>query len=228
MRFRSEFIGQIRRGEKTQTRRPYKGTRCSYQAGHFYVIERVETVREEFKDAEGQTRIRYEDVRASLDEHIEVLAVHKQALGDLSEEDAEAEGFPDRESFLDYYEAEYGSQDPASFVWVIEFRLAGDVPMFLARQQGQADPPQYVSSPARAIDDAERVDPAYLSRWAERAHEQAEQQRELRRARDRQLEVEDRLARARARAREQGRDISKHLRVIERRLDEIERDDRAA
>lgn len=223
MKFRSEFIGAIRRGEKTQTRRPYKGHRCAFAPGHFYVIERVESVREEYEDDEGATKVRYEDKTTSLGEHIEVRAVRKEILDDISAEDAEAEGFPDPESFLDYYRAEYGNKRKGTLVWVVEFTYAQDVPEFLAVQQGLLHPPQYVGSVTRAIDEGERVDDMTLREFANDNWERYSELKPNQSADDEARRLGNKLKELRKRAQRTGVDVALEVAVITHQIQEIER-----
>lgn len=54
-----------------------------------------------------------------------VASVWQERLGDLSLEDARAEGYRSREEFFEVWRRIHGLFDPAAEVWVVEFRQDG-------------------------------------------------------------------------------------------------------
>ena len=53
---------------------------------------------------------------------VEVIDVRKAKLGDLTNKDAMAEGYDNRQAFIKVWNEMHGEFDPAQEVWVIEFR----------------------------------------------------------------------------------------------------------
>jgi hypothetical protein len=52
---------------------------------------------------------------------VEVIAVRKARLGDLSKKDAQAEGYENRQDFIKVWKEMYGNFSPEQEIWVIEF-----------------------------------------------------------------------------------------------------------
>jgi len=77
--FRQEHVEPILAGTKTQTRRTWEKPRARVGTVHL-----------------AKTRMLSTESFARL----EILAVYRERLGDLSEEDAIAEGYPSREAYL--------------------------------------------------------------------------------------------------------------------------------
>jgi DNA polymerase III epsilon subunit-like protein len=105
--------------------------------------------------------------------------------------------------------------------------VALDPPRFMARQNGVKLGDQYVNSPHTAIDEAEAV-PEHYQKQITR-----ERTEEFKRAKIAGIEaakgsLEHRLQTLRFLAKTQGVDVSKHERVIDRRLRDMERDLRRA
>lgn len=112
MIFKPVLIAKIIAGEKWVTRRPYEeGKRCHYVCGKTYSIQ------------PGMARPSVARIR--------VLDVWPQALGDITNDDAIAEGFPlddsptefARAAFLAYWSGLYGGADLEQTVWRIRFEL---------------------------------------------------------------------------------------------------------
>ena len=103
MIFRPALIEKILAGEKTQTRRPGGRANCQYRAGRTYAVQ----------PGRGQRQVA----------RLRVLEVRREKLGDISQEDAGAEGFPGRETFLRYWQRIYGEVDHDQLIWVLRFEL---------------------------------------------------------------------------------------------------------
>lgn len=216
MRFRAEFIGAIRRGEKTQARRPYTGRDPRFYAGQYRVIERTWDERVVGAD----DTVSYQPQRQTLDgEYVLIEHVARQRLETLTAHDAAAEGFPTREAFFELWDALYGGE-LEGWVWVLIFRYATDAPSFLARQQGLIDPPQYVQSQERAIDDLEAPNMAEIAAINNRINRR--RNRADRKTAQATLAAcstpEARTAALYALAREHGIDVRSDVRALERRV----------
>lgn len=55
--------------------------------------------------------------------YIEIVNKYRQRLGDITQEEARAEGFSSLEEFREFWENELGPWDPDLLVWVYEFKL---------------------------------------------------------------------------------------------------------
>ena len=80
--FRPEHVEPILAGRKTQTRRIWKRSRCKVGSIHL-----------------AKTKMLSKDYFARL----KILAVYQEDLGDISEEDARAEGYDDSIEYLDAF-----------------------------------------------------------------------------------------------------------------------------
>jgi hypothetical protein len=121
------MIEAIKAGRKTQTRRPMK-------AGDVQWWDHPEIPEYELKSKvyDGKGRIRWRvghcysicPGRGKLGiGFIEILAIWRQPVREISEADALAEGFENREAFLAAWKALYPKGNLEAHVWVLEFRL---------------------------------------------------------------------------------------------------------
>ena len=215
MKFPADDIWKVRLGEKTRLSLPYDGTPCPFSEAGYYVIERVVDVSEERqcgrckgtgKTRRGQcipcgghgTRIIYSSrvERVEGEERVQVLSVTRLPVEAVTDEQALEEGWESADEWRDAFYADHGD---AAFVWSIAFELQHQ-PQYLAIQQGQVDPQQYVSTPNRALDDAEAPSADEYRAWAENAESDLRRQREIKRLEARRDALEDKIAQLRRKA----------------------------
>lgn len=112
MMFKRELVELILAGKKTQTRRalsenprsPWAKGGCSLRPGRPYAVT----------DGRGKPAVC----------HVELTADPRvERAGDITEADAIAEGFENRQGFIDYWTRLYGEWVPDTLVWVLCFRL---------------------------------------------------------------------------------------------------------
>ena len=97
-------LEQVLSGKKTQTRRRIRpGRKFVYQAGKTYTIQ----------PKRSQSAVA----------RFEALAVRKQQLGEMTQDEAVAEGFGSIAEYQELWVRQYGSFNPDKEVWVIEFKL---------------------------------------------------------------------------------------------------------
>jgi len=97
-------LEQVLSGKKTQTRRPIRPyRRFAYRPGKTYAVQ----------PGRGQNAVA----------RIEVLAVRKQPLSEMTEVEAVAEGFASVAEYRELWVKQYRHFDPTEEVWVVEFRL---------------------------------------------------------------------------------------------------------
>lgn len=243
--FRAEFVGAIRRGEKTQTRRPIRYSKlndggrtlrpCPWPVGELCEIVAVSEERVDWSDLTVAERLEYpggpyESVYRQKEEPTDwfarVMAIRREALIDISDDDLEAEGYEDdREGFIEAMQAHHGEH--VDTVWVIEFELDHDVHWMPARQQGYMHPEQYTLNAGEAIDATlgERVDPATLASFAEhnRAKDTLRRLSATAERLDDTASLEQQLSQVRRLAREKNINIRSAERLIQRKIDEIKR-----
>jgi len=103
--FRPEHIEPIQAGTKSQTRRAWKTSRAKVGSIHL-----------------AKTKMLSKEYFARL----EILAVYQERLGDISEEDAQAEGYPSREAYLQAFakinRQQIGDDFFEQIIWVVRFR----------------------------------------------------------------------------------------------------------
>ncbi len=100
--FKKPMILQIHDGTKTATRRPNKPM---VKEGGIY---RLKT--ELFK---------------SHPDSIQVDRLYQQPLGEMTDADAQMEGYSTLQEFQDVWVSLFKTYDPAQTVWVVEFRYLG-------------------------------------------------------------------------------------------------------
>lgn len=207
MIFQPELVKQIRKGKKTMTRRPVKRGKLG-EVKQNYVADRSYAV----QPGRGQR----ETCR------ITVLETRRERLGDITHDDAKAEGFKTTQEFFDYWQALYGSVDHEQQVWAIRFRLGEpERPLFLAGQTQQSD---YTFEKAKAPKgEPEVTDDETTARFVEDARLKAEQDKTLRKKQLSAQDLTDRLAAIRAQAAAQGIDIRRQEASIIQRIEAMER-----
>ena len=104
MMFKKACAEQVLTGVKTCTRRPLKTGR----------LRRVFDVGKEYTVLVG-----YRDFGVK----IKVFERYRQALGQMTEQDAVKEGFTSLAEFQAAWKEIYGKYDPLEVVWVYEFKL---------------------------------------------------------------------------------------------------------
>lgn len=106
--FQSCHVGPIMAGTKTQTRRIWKRQRCKVGSIHL-----------------AKTKMMSKDYFARL----KVRAVYQERLGDISEEDSYAEGYPSRFAYWKTFQKINKISDKDFFgmlntiVWVVRFEV---------------------------------------------------------------------------------------------------------
>lgn len=206
--FRPQLIDAIARQRKTQTRRLVVAgeSECRWRKGRSYGV----------RAPGGNVSIR-----------VVVTDVRRERLGDLTFEDARAEGFRSRDEFFEYWEDLHGEL-PLDFpVWVITFVLdRGHHSRLLARSPERGEP--YVESPHHALrDEGEAPEEWRTDDWADEARQRDDERRRERRALQARVQrerksLEQRLADARREARRSGVNVGAKLRVLERHLVQLE------
>jgi hypothetical protein len=103
---------------------------CRYRPGHFYAIQL------------------YQDGRLHNIGRTLIAAVHTSKLGDLTHQQARAEGFKTTSDFAAAWEARYGTHNPDQAVHVLHLAQTTDEPRYLVAQSGRGD---YTTNPALAM-----------------------------------------------------------------------------
>jgi len=120
MQFRPEMIEAIKAERKTQTRRPVKfgDFHRGPLAGCLTVWDGTERLRWR---AQGRYSVcpGRGKPRVGL---IQLTGIRKEAVAEISEGDALAEGFESREAFLAAWKNLYPKSDLQENVWVLEFK----------------------------------------------------------------------------------------------------------
>ena len=231
----ASFIGKIQRRQKRQTRRAVRFSKlsdkrrvmrpCAYRELETYQLVSVEDRPFEWDALTSVERLAYlkrgaregstvyKTVATEVTgEFLRIVRTRTEAMIDISDEDLLAEGFEEREEYLEYMGAVYGEH--VETVWVIEFEWTHDGTLFLARQNGYAYPEQYTARIGQAVDDAPAVDPEVLKDAAIKNRERFQQFR-----RDETGWLEARLKDARRRA-GLGIDVTLEIAHLRRQLDE--------
>lgn len=190
-------------GKKTQSRRPRKPehVRSPLRAGKSYPVS----------SGLGKPSIG----------RIEILAAIEQELGEITYEDARAEGFKTRDDFFNWWRSYYGNADPCLPVWTYVFQTTAER-RYLAKRPGQGErmgeTRDYVSRPHMSLRDEPEVVPAeYQAKLVEQAKERDNAYLKETLAEIDEMPLEARLKRLRA-MQGRGGDISRHLRAIESRI----------
>jgi hypothetical protein len=100
-------LDKVLSGQKTQTRRIIRPgeQRPRWNVGRVYAV---------------QPSRRHKAVA-----RIEITDVRRQRLGEITQEDAQAEGFSDVAEFAQVWTNIHGHYNPETEVWVVSFRLVG-------------------------------------------------------------------------------------------------------
>jgi hypothetical protein len=210
MRFLADDIWKVQAGEKTRLTIPYDRKPSPFKDAGFYVLERdVDVVTRktcgvcegsgERKDAQrckrcGGTgeRVYYSTrtERVPTEDQVHVLSVTKVRAAEFSDDQALEEGWESAEEWRDAFFCDYGE---CEWVWTYTFELTAQVPQYLAVQNGQEHPEQYVKHPGRALDDADSPTGEEYRHWAEQADDQRKRRREIERLEERKRSIDDRL-----------------------------------
>jgi uncharacterized protein YhfF len=136
---------QVKAGEKTQTRRVLDDYARSWREGEIFAAV---------------------DKHKEIFAHIKALAIHKQRLGDITEDEAVAEGFKDLAAFRAEWIKYYRVFDAALEVMVLEFRVlpaaelktGTAVPVLTEPTEPDNDPRRRGSFPDLAVSFLEAVE----------------------------------------------------------------------
>lgn len=208
MIFPSRHAHLVISGKKTQSRRPRKPehVRPPLRAGKSYPVSA----------GIGKPSIG----------RIEILAAIEQDLGDVTYEDARAEGFKTRDDFFNWWRSYYGNADPSLPVWTYVFQTTAER-RYLAKRPGQGErmgeTRDYVASAHMSLRDEPEVVPAeYQAKLVEEAKERWDEHLKGDLAEMDKLLPEARLARLRAMPDPSG-EISRHLKRIENTIGAAEK-----
>jgi hypothetical protein len=211
--FKPELVHLVLSGKKTQTRRPIKTDEvtCRYRVGHTYAVQPKRGAR-----SKGR---------------IQILAASRQRLGDLTDQEAKAEGFPSRVAFFRYWAKLYERVDHDEQVWAIAFVPAEPVrylaknpsrpPVTNTQQAARADRPD---REARHSDEPEpEMVPAEYQEVI--SHDASERfgrlrEREIQHRDVRQLS--DKLRNLGKRATQSGADLSEEIHQVQQLIEQAE------
>ena len=123
--FKPELIEKIRRGQKTQTRRPVRGEkmRLLYPNGEVPVMGVVKNGR--LKWEVGSTRAIKPGRTARGVGYVRITNIRYETVKTISNADAIAEGFKDRDEFFGVWVDMYGVAALNWLVWVLDFEYLG-------------------------------------------------------------------------------------------------------
>lgn len=102
--FKSRHINPILTGQKTQTRRVWKGQKRRVKIGSVHLAKTWMFSSKHFAK-------------------LLIRNAHKERLGDITEEDALKEGYNSIRDFVQDWKKVNNSHDPDLVVWVIEFEV---------------------------------------------------------------------------------------------------------
>lgn len=201
-----DHIRRILSGRKTEARRPTNYVEL--KVGKVYPVQHEPKV-------EAMCRVR-------------VVECTREQLGEIDPKGAWNEGFKTRDAFFAWFEARFGSAERDRPVFVVRFALVNvDPPRLMARQNGLLTPEQYVSSAAGALPhEPEAVPRADQDRFSMEAGQAGVANVSAAAAfRREEWSLSQRLARVESMAHV---DNSSHLRVVKKRIEEMERRGEAA
>lgn len=240
MIFKPGLLERILAGKKTMTRRPVKPgelaceldlarTTTRFVAGCRYVPGRDYAVRAG-KTAPGIGRIR-------------ITAVRLEHLGDITPQDAIAEGFKRTDEFFAHWQQLHGAVEREQWVWAISFDLVREMPArLLARDSSHG----YTEKRALALgpdntehrevfeeprtglrrvlieDEPEAVDEFTLERFATEARATGEVLRGEQKLKERSRSVARRVREEALRSGRAGVDVSPELAAIEEQLERMQ------
>lgn len=119
MLFKDYHIPMIRSGSKTVTRR-------EWSENYNHPVKGSVQIAQYNRDDLDKSPMFMTNEEADC--YIRILDVYRQPLGEMTDEDAQAEGdYETLDEFLEGYEKVYGegSWDPEKTVWVVEFEYVG-------------------------------------------------------------------------------------------------------
>lgn len=226
MIFKPEMVQRILAGSKTMTRRKLKPgeTECRYREGRPYAVQAG-------RGKKATTRIVVTEVRA-------------ERLGDISDADAQREGFRGRHQFNDYWRKLHGSLEPDEQVWVISFHLLRELPVrLLARDSSHGytdkrstalgpDNTQHrevVEDKVRGLrrvvieDEPEAVDEITLEQFAHEAASTGEVLRAEQKLKERGRSVGRRVREEAIQSGRAGVDVTEELAAIQELVERMER-----
>lgn len=211
----------IARGQKTQLRRPYSAEPPFARGRQVVQFERPRTYDDAPAKDIDDTTVR--DVEC----HVMILTQDLATLGDMTEDDARAEGFTPGAGvtalyrYRQWWQETYGGWRDQREVWVVRFQLDdADRPRYMLPAAG------YTEAPSRALDNVEvvvqtgtgprrmemaveSVSDTELERFAGEAAADRERRRRREELDRRALSFEERLTRARREARTHGVDLAR-------------------
>lgn len=197
-------IRQLLTGRKTEARRP--STYAELKVGRAYPVQY--------------------DIKLEAVCRVRIVECGLEQLGDITPKGAWNEGFKRRDDFFAWFEARFGSAEREQLVYVPRFALVTEEQLrLLPKTVVRGGSPQYATSPVAALaatpDPGEAVPKSDQDRFCMEAGQAgvAGQSAAAQARRDR-WSLSQRLQRLEA---DQNADHSKHLRVIRKRIEEMER-----
>lgn len=189
-------------GRKSQARRPAKDTQPAYKVGKTYPV----------KTGLGKSPLG----------HIQIIAANLQSLGDITFQDARAEGFKSRDEFFDHWRDLYGNADPALQVWAYAF-VPTTERRYMAKRPAQGErmgnTRDYVSRPHMSLRDEPEVVPAeYQEELTKQAHERWSEHQAQQTAELNAMTLEDKIAELQRR-KAAGAPVDRYLKAIQNRVD---------
>jgi hypothetical protein len=106
--FKAEHVPMIRSGRKTQTRRTWD--KCRVKVGSVHIAQTGGFG----KGAKQFARLL-------------ITGVRRERLGDITEADAKAEGYPTVSDYKNIFASIYGRWTPDEMVWVVDFERIKEV-----------------------------------------------------------------------------------------------------